>query len=78
MELDPADWAVHRHLVDPRLDELDTPLDRYAPTTDFGHSPITPMFLPAELWGLDTEALERLTLETRPLLAAGGEVKSAG
>jgi hypothetical protein len=78
MELDPADWAVHRHLVDPRLDELDTPVESFAPITDFGRSPITPIFLPAELWGLDTEALERLTLETRLLTAAGGEVKSAG
>ena len=78
MELDPAAWVVHRHLVDPRLDELDTALDTYALATDLGHSPITPIDLPPDLWGLDTEALERLALETRWLLAATDEVKSAG
>jgi hypothetical protein len=78
MELDQAAWVVHRHLVDPRLDELDTPLDTYALATDYGHSPITPIDLPADLWGLDTKALERLALETRALLAATDEVKSAG
>ena len=77
MELDPAAWVVHRHLVDPRLDELDTPVDTYALTTDLGHSPITPIDL-ADLWGLDTQDLERLALETRSLLAAINEVESAG
>jgi hypothetical protein len=86
MELDPAAWVVHRYLVDPRLDELDTnsdtnvdtPLHDYALATDFGHSPLTPIGLPADLWGLDTWSLERLARETRSLLAATDEVTSAG
>jgi len=86
MELDPAAWVVHRHLVDPCLDELHTHLDRhpasypddFAVATDFGHSPIVPIGLPADLWGLDTQALERLALETRSLVAAADEVTWAG
>ena len=74
MELDQAAWVVHRHLVDPRLDELDLPLDAHADphlvTTDFGHSPIMPIDLPADLWGLDTRALEDVALQALTLLAA--------
>jgi hypothetical protein len=78
MELDPAAWVVHRHLVDPCLDGLDTQLGTYDVATDFGRSPIMPIGLPADLWDLDTEALERLAHDTRSLLAATDEVPSAG
>jgi hypothetical protein len=82
MELDQAAWVVHRHLVDPRLDELLLHLDAHADThlvaTDFGHSPIMPIDLPADLWGLDTQALEGLARGTRSLLGATDEVTSAG
>ena len=72
MDLDQAAWVVHRHVVDPRLDELDI----CTATTDFGHAPMVPIELPRDLWGLDTLALEGLALQTRSLLAATGEVTS--
>jgi hypothetical protein len=89
MELDPTAWVVHRHLVDPCLDELDasrgshprTHADTSAGTsasTELGRGPIMPIGLPPDLWGLDTEALERLSLETRLVLVATEDVTSAG
>jgi hypothetical protein len=73
MELDPAAWVVHRHLVDPCLDELDI----HRPPTYLGVSPVVPVELPMDLWGLDVAALEALTLETRLLMAGADEVTSA-
>jgi hypothetical protein len=74
MDLDPVAWVVHRHVVDPRLDELDA----VTAATDFGYRPIVPADLPRDLWSLDTEVLRELALETRNLLNATDEVTSAG
>ena len=74
MDLDPVAWVVHRHVVDPRLDELDA----VTAATDFGYRPIMPADLPRDLWGLDTEVLRELALESRNLLNATDEVTSAG
>jgi hypothetical protein len=74
MDLDEVTWVVHRHVVDPRLDELDS----VTPATDFGCRPIVPVDLHRDLWGLDTEVLRELALETRNLLTASDEVTSAG
>ena len=73
MELDPAAWVVHRHLVDPCLDELDL----HVPMTDLFRSPIRPIRLPSDLLGLDTEALEEVALRALTLVATD-EVTSAG
>ena len=73
MDLDPVGWVVERHLIDPRLDEL----DMHVPTFEFGRSPIRPIRLPSDLLGLDTKALEDVALQALSLLAAD-EVTSAG
>ncbi len=74
MDLDPVGWVVHRHLIDPRLDEL----DMHVPTFDFGRSPIRPIRLPSDLLCLDTKALEDVALQAMTLLAADDEFTSAG
>jgi hypothetical protein len=74
MEFEPAGRVVQRHLIDPRLDELDL----HIPTFEFGRSPIRPIRLPRELLGLDTKALEDVALRAMRLLAATDEVASAG
>ena len=65
MDLEPVGWVVHRHLIDPRLDELDLPV----PSFEFGRSPIRPIRLPSDLLGLDTRALEDVALRAMTLLA---------
>ena len=77
MDLEPVGWVVHRHLIDPRLDELDL----HVPGFEFGRSPIRPIRLPSDLLGLDTRALEDVALQAMTLLArhtTSDEVTSAG
>ena len=74
MDLEPAGRVVQRHLIDPRLDELDL----HVPTFEFGRSPIRPIRLPSDLLGLDTKAFEDVALQAMHLLAAADEVASAG
>ena len=64
MDIEPVGWVVRRHLIDPRLDELDLPV----PTFEFGRSPIRPIRLPSDLLGLDTRALEDVALRAMSLL----------
>jgi len=77
MDLEPVGWVVHRHLIDPRLDELDI----HVPDFEFGRSPIRPIRLPSDLLGLDTKALEDVALQVMTLLAhhpTTDEMTSAG
>ncbi|MBF4769553.1 hypothetical protein ISU10_17430 [Nocardioides agariphilus] len=73
MEIEPVGWVVQRHLIDPRLDELDV----HVPSFEFGRSPIRAIRLPSDLLVLDTRSLEDVALQAMTLLASG-EVTSAG
>lgn len=74
MDLEPAGRVLRRHLIDPRLDELDL----HVPSFEFGRSPIRPIRLPSDLLGLDTKALEDVAVRAMRLLAASDEVASTG
>ena len=74
MDLEPAGRVLRRHLIDPRLDELDL----HVPGFEFGRSPIRPIRLPSDLLGLDTKALEDVAVRAMRLLAASDEVASTG
>ncbi len=73
MESEPVGWVVHRHLIDPRLDELDIPV----PTFEFGRSPIRPIRLPTDMLGLDTKALEDVARQALTFLADGSDDPAA-
>jgi hypothetical protein len=66
MDIDSLTWAVHRHVIDAHLDEL----DMHVPTTDLFRSPIRAIRLPRELLGLDTQALEEVARNAMTLLAS--------
>ncbi len=76
MELDPAAWVVHRHLVDPRLDELDARTSADVPTSATARS--VPIDLPATCRASTPEALEDWPARRGTLLGATDEVTSAG